>query len=249
MTARDPPLLERGDALFLDFDGTLVEIVARPDLVQLDPAMRRALFALQAALDGALAVVSGRRLADVDLYLHPLVALGAGAHGAELRTPHGLQLLELPSQSLRSAGQALRAEFDSVPGVLIEDKALSVALHFRNAPDQQRACEQAAAKLAAALGLHVLHGKRVVELRSPGVDKGGAVRTLLGLTPFHGRRPVFVGDDATDEDAFAAVQAVEGRTVKVGEGSTRARERLPDVGAVRRWLERSAAALGVPVAA
>ncbi|HUS24942.1 MAG TPA: trehalose-phosphatase [Candidatus Binatia bacterium] len=244
-----PPVLERGDALFLDFDGTLAEIAPRPDLVRVDTPLVEDLFAVQRALQGCVALVTGRRLAEVDRFLHPLVLLGAGLHGAELRTAQGVSFADARADALAQAVAALRDRFDAAEGVLIEDKGLSVAVHYRNAPDWAQHCERAVRELSERLQLKLLRGKAVVELRGANVDKGDALRTLMRLDGFHRRRPVFLGDDATDEDGFAAVDALGGITVKVGPEASRARHCLPDVTAVHDWLRRSRDALGQEQAA
>jgi trehalose 6-phosphate phosphatase len=243
MTASEPPPLEHGDALFLDFDGTLAEIAPRPDLVRVEPALVENLAALQKELEGSMAVVTGRRLADLDKFLHPLVLFGAGLHGAELRTAEGVSFADARVDELREAVAALHERFENIPGVLVEDKGLSVAVHYRNAPDYAGEVEQAVRELAERLRLRMLRGKKVFELRGADVDKGDALRTLMRLDGFHRRRPVFLGDDATDEDGFAAVDAMGGIAIKVGHEASRALHRLPDVSAVHDWLARSRRAL------
>lgn len=239
----EPPLIQNNDALFLDFDGTLVEFAARPDFVHLPPRLTQTLRALQDSLQGALAIVTGRRFADVQAYLQPLMLPGAGQHGAELFT-HG-KAPQAPENSPRAQGvaAALRARFANIPGVLIEDKGLSVSLHYRNAPEREPECVRAVQDLAAQFGLFTMHGKQVTEARARDVTKGDGIRALMELPEFRGRRPVFAGDDVTDEHGFVAVKALGGNGIKVGAGGSAARFALTDVTAVHDWLERSLQAL------
>lgn len=237
-----PPRLETRDALFLDFDGTLTEIAARPDLVHVAPGLPALVEALQRRLGGAVAVISGRPLREIDAHLMPLQLPGAGQHGAELRVHGDSTPQRRVWPGVAGVARALRERYGSDPALLIEDKGAAVALHYRAAPERAQECQQALRAVAAEHGLDVLVGKMVVEARPRGLHKGLAVETLLSRPLFAGRRPVFVGDDTTDEDGFALVQARGGYGVKVGEGTTQARYRLEDVEAVHRWLADSAAA-------
>lgn len=240
MTApREPLPLRSGDALFLDFDGTLVELAPQPDQVRVGPGLLDTLRGLQDVLHGALAVITGRRFADVQGYLQPLVLPGSGQHGAELIVP-GIPPQAVPrSPQLHRALRELRARFDGVPGVLIEDKGLSVSLHYRNAPGREADCVNAMQSLAARLGLGTMRGKQVIEARTSPATKGDGIRALMELPDFRGRHPVFVGDDITDEYGFKAVHTLGGVGIKVGDGDSCARYRLADVAAVYAWLERS----------
>lgn len=241
-----PPELTRGDALFLDFDGTLVQFADRPDRIRVDPALPRLLARLQRALEGAVAVVTGRRLESIDRYLAPLKPYGAGLHGAELRDAQGHEDRSRDiGAALRRAAAELRRRYEHDPEVWLEDKGGALALHYRAAPQRAPECLRIARALAEEHGLSMLVGKQVAELRPPGVDKGAAIQALMTRPPFQRRRPVFAGDDATDEDGFAAVEAMGGVSVKVGDGPTGARYRLADEAETRRWLEGSLAALEV----
>lgn len=237
--ADGPPLLLRSSALYLDFDGTLVGLAPRPDLVAVTPALQMLLHRLRVLLGGAVAIVSGRSLRDLDLLLRPALFPGAGLHGAELRFPDGCQAEPAAGPNTTTVVQSLRARFGKDPRLLIEDKGAAVALHFRQAPEKVAECLAAARELAAAAGLDVVIGKKVVELRPPGADKGLALRMLSRCPPFQARTPVFVGDDATDEDGFAAATALGGYGVKVGLGQTQARYFCRDVDEVCAWLRAS----------
>jgi trehalose 6-phosphate phosphatase len=240
-----PPPLQTGDALLLDFDGTIVEFAPRPDLVSVPPRLPQTLRALQTELNGALAIVTGRRFLDVQAYLHPLVLPGAGQHGAEFcpagESPRGIA----NSPRVHEAAAALGKRFDGASGVLVEDKGLSVSLHFRSAPGREPDCESAARIVATQFGLSTLRGKQVIELRASPVTKGDGIRALMELPAFRGRRPVFLGDDNTDEYGFRAVDALGGVGVKVGGEASEARYALASVNAVHGWLEHSLQALRV----
>ncbi|MDH4045394.1 MAG: trehalose-phosphatase [Gemmatimonadota bacterium] len=241
-----PPHLTPDAALFLDLDGTLLELADRPAAVAADDALRGRLVTLTHALGGAVAVVSGRAINDLDRILRPLVLPAAGQHGIEWRdaTRHRRQhpTPTLPAETLAELDLFVAAH----PGTLLESKGASFAVHFRGRPDAARAVATILADAArdAGPGWEVLQGKMMTELRPAGVHKGDGIRRLLADPPFAGRRPVFVGDDWTDEDGFVAVNALQGISVAVAvERETQARYRLDGVAAVHDWLDRSAAAL------
>ncbi len=236
----DAPWLPAATALFLDFDGTLAELTARPGDVVVPDDLPALLMALHNHFDGAVGIVTGRRLEDIDRRLAPVRLAGAGLHGAELRT--------LAEGDIRRVGETdrlqpiiakLRARFGDDPRILVEDKGAGVSLHFRLAPDRAAECRQVMREAATSPSLKIIDGNAVVEALPAGVDKGRAMRILLGVEPFRGRQPVFVGDDRTDEDGFAAVAACGGFGVKVGTGDTIAPYRLAGVGAVYAWLHAS----------
>lgn len=226
-------------ALFLDFDGTLVDIADHPGAVRAAAGLPALLAKVSDSLGGALALVSGRRISDLDRILAPFQGVAIGLHGLEQRHAPGapLEVAAVPNAS--AAIDALREGVTSIPGAWIEDKGLSAAIHFRSAPHAVVTCGALAERVARAHGLEVLSGKMVYELRRPGVDKGSAVAALLALPTFRDRAPVFVGDDVTDEDAFAVVQAAGGRGVKVGSGATIAAHRVRDVAEVIAWLQET----------
>ncbi len=227
-------------ALFLDFDGTLVGIARRPDEVRPDPRLPPALRRLHGALDGALAIVSGRPLAEIDALLAPLRLPGAGAHGIERRGPDGQLRVRAgaPPDHVIDVARELQRRH---AGLRVEIKPSTLALHFREAPALEALCVDAArAAVAATPGWAVQLGKCVAEIRPHDVTKGRTIEWFMAAPPFAGRLPVFVGDDDADEDGFEVVQAAGGLGVKVGPGPTRARMRLDSHHDVLAWLERLA---------
>ncbi len=241
------PALDLGrSALFLDYDGTLVPIAPTPDAAHADDALRELLQRLARRLDGAIAIVTGRPVADIDGFLAPLRLSVAGLHGLQLRPQSGDLVEHVPPDSVLAAARNwLGAFVEQNPGTLLEDKRLSVALHFRQAPDVAAAAEAVAVRVAdESTGLlRLQRGKMVVELLPAGRDKGRAIDDLLQQPDFAGRRPVFVGDDVTDEAGFRTVNHLNGTSIRVGqpEGGTDAQHCLADIAALQRWLERSLA--------
>jgi len=230
-----PPLPSPADALFLDFDGTLVELAERPSLVRVAPELPALLAAAAAAVGEALAIVSGRRLASIDALLVPMRFSGAGLHGAELRTDPREAAPPLAA-TLDGAAQRLALRLRDEPGLWLEDKGAALALHYRGAADRAARAEQLLREAVRGLEVELIAGKDVVEARPHGVNKGEALRLLMLQPPFAGRRPVYVGDDSTDEDGIAAAQALGGLGIKVGDSPSTARCRLDDPAAVRAWL-------------
>jgi trehalose 6-phosphate phosphatase len=232
-----PPLAElERPALFLDLDGTLAAIEPRPEDVGPQPWRTRLLLELQDRLDGRLAVVSGRTLEDVDRILEGAAPAVAAVHGLVRRRHDGTLVRTAPHPGLARARQQAAALAARHPGLRIEDKGLSLALHFRFAPDLEPLVLDNARRIAREQGLKLQPGSMVAELTTPGLDKGGAVRAFMAEPPFAGALPVFVGDDVTDEDGFDAVRA-EGIGVLAGPARpTRAIRRLDGVDAVREWL-------------
>lgn len=233
-------------AFFLDVDGTLFEHVERPDAVHADPAVVQLLAGLRAATGGALALISGRPVAFIDVLFDPLRVPAAGLHGVERRDALGkLHSHALPEIPLRRAAARL-AEFASRhPGLIFEDKGLGLALHFRNAPRLAQAANGIATTIVAELGdeFELQRGKMVIEIKPGGRDKGVAIEDFLREPPFNGRTPVFIGDDLTDEYGFSVVNRLGGHAIKVGAGESVARWRLADAPAVRGWLAECAEAL------
>ncbi|MES3012364.1 MAG: trehalose-phosphatase [Pseudomonadota bacterium] len=232
-------------ALFLDFDGTLAPIAPRPQDVRVPAWALPALEALSQRLDGALAIVSGRPLAQLDAFLAPLRLPAAGAHGAEWRgaSGHVVRQSDDPPPTVVHAARVLVAAH---AGLILEIKPSGFSLHYRARPELEGECRDALFAALAALPdasavWEWLHGHCVFELKQRSVSKGLAVRALLAQAPFAGRQPVFVGDDVTDEDGIAAVQAAGGYGIRVGGGASQARYRLADTDAVGAWLTAAVA--------
>lgn len=227
-------------ALFLDFDGTLVEIAATPDQVVVDPALAPALERLRARLGGALALVTGRPIATIDDFLAPARFDVAGLHGAERRLGDrvsGSSAADHPD--LRARIPALHAAVAGLQAVLIEDKGASVAVHWRLAtPSDAERAEEAVKAVAAELaaGYRLQLGKAVGEIVPASATKGAAIRGLSAQAPYAGRRAVFFGDDLTDEKAFATVNQDGGISVRIGSAETIATRRLGNPEEVRALL-------------
>lgn len=244
-----PDLPDRASALFFDFDGTLVDLAPRPDAVSVEPQVPELLARLGALVGGAVAVVSGRPLAEIDHHLPlPQRLSVAGVHGAERRGADGL-VRRIAVPPLDGALALVHELVQRHPALRIERKPCAVALHYRQAPELEDACVAAMSEAVRRCdGMTLLRGKMVVELKPRRASKGAAVRSFLDERPFRHRRPWFFGDDVTDEGAFDLVQSLGGVAVKIGEGDTLAAHRLNDPAAMRDWLARAADHLaGVPV--
>lgn len=224
-------------AYFLDVDGTLLAIRPRPRDVIADAPLRTLLADLSAAANGALALVSGRMIDDVDHIFDPLVVPAAGLHGAEIRFSNGSRTLA-QSSVMDAARPRLRQFAADHQGLALEDKGATLALHFRQRPELAGEVLANLAQLAQEFGLAVQEGKMVAELKEVGHNKGAAIAALLETLPFLGRRPVFIGDDLTDESGFQLVNARSGVSVRIGlaEGATAARFWLNDPAELRKGL-------------
>jgi trehalose 6-phosphate phosphatase len=235
--AAPPPLDLASTSLFLDLDGTIAPLEQAPEHVGPDLDRRRLLEALSAGLDGRLAVVSGRTLADLDRVLEGRVpALGA-VHGLVRRAADGQVCEVAGAEALREAVDDIRAFAAADHGLLVEDKGAAVSLHYRQSPQAAAAARDVVRRLAGRLGLRALEGDMVIELRADGPDKGAATAAFMREAPFTGFRPVFVGDDLTDEDGFRAARRLGGYGVIAGgRRPTDARFALGGVDAVRAWL-------------
>ncbi|MEZ5670342.1 MAG: trehalose-phosphatase [Alphaproteobacteria bacterium] len=240
-----PPPAQPDWAYFLDVDGTLIEIAARPEQVVVPPGLIELLRGLHRAAGGACALVSGRAIAELDRLFAPLRLPAAGVHGVEWRGDGacGDRPVEVggdpeTAAALDRARAGLAALQAAHGGLTVEDKGVALAVHYRAAPALAGVVGEATAALVAREpALCAQPGKMVVELKPAGVDKGHAIRRHLGEAPFRGRRPVYVGDDLTDEHGFAAVNAVDGISIRVGDGApTLAHWHLASVAAVHRWL-------------
>lgn len=234
-----PPAASLDWAYFLDVDGTLIEIAETPDAVHVDTALLDLIARLHRGSDGAMALVSGRAISDLEKLLDTLHLPLAGQHGLERRDASGrLWMHAAPPAAKCAIKEALAPVLARHPGLLLEDKGLTLALHYRLAPHLASYVQRLMSRLAqdANAGLEVQRGKRVAEVKPAGIDKGTAVSEYLAESPFLVRRPVFIGDDLNDEHGFAEVNKLDGISIKVGKGKSCARFRLPDVAAVRYWL-------------
>jgi len=234
-----PPPLRADVALFLDVDGTLLDLMDDHAATRADSGLKNLLSAVAARLDGALALVSGRSLQRIDELFAPLRLPAAGQHGIERRGAdgrlHGGEPVDPRLDAARSEFSALTR---MLPGLRLEDKGRSLALHFRTVPQWESAAGAAAANLAGALGpdYHVQSGNMVVELKARGQTKGTAIAAFSREPPFAGRVPVFAGDDLTDLDGFRWVDSQGGHSVGVG-ARVEGRFHLEDPRAVRAWLQ------------
>jgi len=226
------------DAYLLDIDGTLLDIAPTPDSVRVPATLKASLTILQQSADGALALVSGRPLSAIDRLFTPLSLAAIGCHGAEWRKKAGghteVRAARL-SQNLRSA---LLAAVSDLPEIRIEDKGYTLAFHYRGAPTRKTVLEQRLATLIEPLQSEfcLLHGKAVFEVKSCAFDKGEAIAALMNVPPFAGRRPVFAGDDHTDEYALTVVGGLGGVGISVGRRLPGANRMLPAPYALRSWL-------------
>ncbi|ABP80871.1 trehalose-6-phosphate phophatase, biosynthetic [Stutzerimonas stutzeri A1501] len=245
----DQPAPEpRRYAFFFDVDGTLAEIQPRPELVFIPPVTLAALERLHAS-GIPVAVISGRPLSQLDALLAPLQLPAAGVHGAERRDATGeLRNLALDNQALERIQRELQQACSEHPGLHLENKSVAFALHFRQAPELEEVARTLAEDFAQRYAevLTLQPGKCVFELKPRGASKGEVIRAFMQEAPFSGRTPVFLGDDLTDEAGFAAVNALGGRSIKVGDGPSEARERVASVAAVGSWIEALLNELGVP---
>ena len=243
MSPGDLPEPRADWALFLDFDGSIVDIAPTPDSVAVPETLPPLLAALRETLGGAVAIVTGRPIAQIDAFLGAAVPAVAGLHGLERRRADGAIVAPPPNDGLRRIRAPLEAFAAARSGILLEDKRYSLALHYRLAPSLEDACRDVvdSALEDGGEGWEILEGKMVFEIRPRGFTKGAAIEAFLGEPPFVGRIPVFCGDDITDEDGFAVVNARGGVSVRVGgRAATRAAVRVDTVAALLDWLARVA---------
>lgn len=233
-----PPVLRGNFAFFLDLDGTLAEIKPHPDQVTLPGPVRITLNQLAQQQEGALALISGRSISELDALAAPYHFPLAGVHGAERRDIRDqLHRVTLPEAQAMALAEWLSEHVSALDGSELENKGMAFALHYRQAPQHQQAIEQLAQEAVSRFpGLALQPGKCVVEIKPEGISKGAAVSAFMREAPFQGRQPVFVGDDLTDEAGFEAVNAAGGISVKVGQGETQAHWRLADVADTHLWL-------------
>lgn len=207
--------------LFLDVDGTLLELAATPDSVHVDDALLGLLSRVSRALQGAVALVSGRPISELDRLFRPRRWPAAGVHGLERRDAQGhWHVAALRDEgAMTHARERLRQLSGRLPGTLFEDKGFSVAVHYRGAPDAEEDLRRESRLIARETGGNflLLEGHKVLELCPKGASKAGAIRAFLGEPPFADRRPIFLGDDVTDEAALADVERMGGLSIAVGD--------------------------------
>ena len=240
MTRIGPPPWPRRPGLFLDLDGTLVELVEHPSLTRASPRLLRLLGKLPELCGGAVAMITGRRIEDLDRILSPHSLLAAGVHGLERRGPDGRVSAFSPSAGLERMRRKVEPFVARYAGVWIEDKQTAFAVHYRQRPELEADVRLFVRELQqeASPDIEILPGNRVFEIKPSVADKGRAIERFAAEPPFAGRTPVFIGDDVTDEKGFRSVNALGGVSVKVGDGPTLARWRLAGVAEVLGWLEQ-----------
>jgi len=231
-----------GFAILLDIDGTLLDFAPTPREVWVPPSLRESLARLRDRTGGAVAFVSGRSLSDMDLIFAPLEFPAIGGHGAEFRPVPGDDGAPSPLPPL---APAIKKKFalirDISPGIILEDKVHSLAIHFRLAPDAECEVHRAVTAICANFPpdtVEVLPGKAVVEIKQSGFNKGTAVRELMSYPPFRGRRPIFIGDDVTDELVFPVLNEFDGIGFSVGRRVEGAQGCFDSPHDVRNWLDR-----------
>lgn len=226
-------------AILLDVDGTILDIAPTPREVEVPSSLRRVLAAVSERVDGALALVSGRPLSDLDIIFAPLRLPAIGGHGAELRPVAGSDRIERQAAML---GDEIRTTLQRIAashtGVMMEDKGYSIALHYRMVPALELVLVlEVRRAVASDPSIELLTGKAVIEIKPAGLNKGTAVRALMAHAPFRGRTPIFIGDDKTDEDAFAVVPEFNGQAISVGRKLDGIEDHFDTPADVRRWLE------------
>jgi len=228
-------------ALLLDVDGTILDLAPTPREVYVSSELRHILTRLRERTRGAIAFVSGRGINELDLIFAPLSLAAVGNHGAEIRATHDG---EIELQSVRPLATKIKQKFAAIaeagPGIVVEDKTYSIALHYRLAPDQEDYVRRTAAAICedlSGLGLELLPGKAVIEIKQVGISKATGVRKLMSASPFRGRKPIFIGDDVTDEAVFPVIPEYDGFSFSVG-------RHIPDLDGcfnspheVRKWLQ------------
>jgi len=229
-------------AILLDIDGTILDIAPAPQEVWVPTPLRQTLAQLQQLTGGALALVSGRKLNDIDMLFAPLELAAVGGHGAEIRLAAGAE----PRRFADELGGALKRELAALtnlgPGILAEDKGYSLALHYRLAPERGEALREAITAICAATtpphAVVVLPGKFVFEIKPAGIDKGRAVSELMRHSPFADRHPIFIGDDLTDEAVFGVIEQFGGLAFSVGRIAAGTAGHFATPQDVRDWLAR-----------
>ena len=227
-------------ALFLDVDGTLLDLAERPDDVVTPQELVATLARTERNLAGALALISGRPIHDLDRLFAPLQLRVSGVHGAEIRVNPGEPAKRMPAamELPQSLSTALTRAVEAFPGALVETKRFSIAVHYRLAPTAERPLREAVKRIIEfeSAAVELMDAHCAIELKTPGFDKGGAIAAFLETPVFRGRTPIFVGDDATDERGFAVVTARGGYAYSVGRVLPGAIGAFPEPRAVRDWL-------------
>ena len=229
----------RNDALFLDLDGTLIDIARAPDEVTVPAGLVPLLDRLSRSLGGGLAILTGRPLAELDRILEPFQPAAAGVHGAELRYEPGGPIRNLAGPLDFSIVKAAMGLAAADPGILIELKRSSIAAHYRNAPFARARIEAALEAIVAEGNDHLIlcPGRKVIELVPRHISKGAALDSFMSRVPFRGRRPVMIGDDVSDETALDAARRLGGAGMRVaGESLARDAADFESPAHVRRWL-------------
>ncbi len=238
LTATDWPV-----ALFLDVDGTLLDIAERPDWVSMPAGLVDVLAETERKLGGALALITGREIGEIDRLFRPLRLRVAAVHGAELRVDPDAApapapgTAELPASLWEGLSRALR----EYPGTFAENKRYSITIHYRQAPGVRDSLRKAVMRVVQAepeSAVEVMNARRAIELKAPGYDKGRAVATFMAVPPFLGRTSIYIGDDTTDEAGFAAVSARGGVAYSVGRLRDGASGVFASPSEVRAWLTR-----------
>ena len=231
-------------ALFLDVDGTLLDLAARPDDVVTPAGLVTTLASTERKLDGALALISGRSIDDVDRLFAPLRLKASGVHGAEIRLDPNAPTTPTAAADLpQSLLAALRRAVEPFPGVFVENKRFSFTVHYRLAPSAERPLRNIVEQLVDSIpiAVNIMDAHYAIEIKSPCFDKGRAIAAFLSTSTFRGRTPIFVGDDTTDESGFALVSARGGVAYSVGRRRPGAIGAFSEPGAVREWLAEFAA--------
>src|SRR3954447_5193751 len=229
-------------AILLDIDGTLLDLMPTPREVWVPPGLAKTLNRLLARTNGALALVSGHSLNDIDLIFAPEQFPAVGGHGAEMRISWDSEAVATHAPPMdKELKRRLATIAKLSPGILLEDKGYSLALHYRLAPHAEKAIYEAVSLIRADLPnapIEVMPGKCVCEIKHSGFNKATGVLELMTHEPFKGRRPIFIGDDVTDESVFAIMPDLGGLAFSVGRRAKGVANHFDEPRDVREWLAR-----------